>query len=150
MAPRSKGTVLITGLQGFTGEYLGALLREAGYRVAGIVSGAPRGPEEHQVDMRDAAGVRRVVDETAPDYVVHLAAISFVAHGDAGEIYDVNVKGTLHLVDALTAQTQPLRKFLLASSGNIYGTAAGSAPIGEETVPQPQNHYGISKCAAEQ
>lgn len=150
MASPSKGTVLVTGLQGFTGEYLGALLRQAGYRVAGIVSGAPRDADEHQLDLRDAAAVRHAVDAVAPDYAVHLAAISFVAHGDAGEIYDVNLKGTMHLVDALAAQPKPLRKLLVASSGNIYGAAAGAAPVGEDTAPQPLNHYGVSKCAAEQ
>lgn len=150
MASPSKGTVLVTGLQGFTGEYLGALLRRAGYRVAGIVSGTPRDADEHQLDLRDAAAVRWAVDAAAPDYAIHLAAISFVAHGDAGEIYDVNLKGTIHVVDALAAQSKPIRKLLVASSGNIYGAAAGPLPVGEDTPPQPLNHYGVSKCAAEQ
>ena len=150
MASPSKGTVLLTGLQGFTGGYLGAVLRSAGYRVVGIVSGEPHNPDEYRLDIRDGAAVRSVVDQVAPDYAVHLAAISFVAHGDAGEIYDVNLKGTLHLVEALAAQPKRLRKLLVASSGNIYGAAAGAAPVGEDLAPQPLNHYGVSKCAAEQ
>src|SRR5690348_14221485 len=116
MASPSKGTVLVTGLQGFTGGHLGTLLTQAGYRVAGLVSGAPRNTDEHRVDMREANAVRAAVDAVAPDYAVHLAAISHVAHGDTAEIYDVNVKGTQHLVDALAAQPKPVKKLLLASS----------------------------------
>lgn len=140
--------MLVTGLQGFTGEHLGALLTQAGYRVAGLVSGPPRNANEHRVDMRDAGAVRAAVDAVQPDYAVHLAAISHVAHGDTGEIYDVNVKGTQHLVDALMAQPKPVKKLLLASSGNLYGDA-GDRPIGEDTPVQPQNDYGISKQQAE-
>ncbi len=149
MASPSKGTVLVTGLQGFTGAHLATLLAQAGYRVAGLVSGAPRNPHEHLVDMRDAAAVREAVDALQPDYAVHLAAISHVAHGDTAEIYDVNVKGTLHLTQALAAQTKPVRKLLLASSGNLYGDA-GDRPIGEDTPVKPQNDYGISKQQAEE
>ena len=149
MASPSKGTVLVTGLQGFTGEHLGTLLTQAGYRVAGLVSGPPRNPDEHRVDMRDPKAVRAAVDAVQPDYAVHLAAISHVAHGDTAEIYAVNVQGTEHLVQALLAQPKPVKKLLLASSGNLYGDAGGQ-PIGEDTPVKPQNDYGISKQQAEE
>jgi nucleoside-diphosphate-sugar epimerase len=43
-----------------------------------------------------------------PDYVVHLAVISFVTHGDVEAIYQTNVVGTRHLLDALaTAAHKP-------------------------------------------
>lgn len=141
--------MLVTGLQGFTGEHLGALLVQAGYRVVGLVSGAPRNADEYLVDMRDAAAVRAAVQTVQPDYAVHLAAISHVAHGDTAEIYDVNVKGTRHLVEALAAQPRPVKKLLLASSGNLYGDI-GAQPIGEDTPIRPQNDYGQSKQAAEE
>jgi len=150
MATPSKGLVLVTGLRGFTGGYLRSLLLETGYRVAGFTEGPPKEAHEYRVDIRDAAAVRQAVSALQPDYVVHLAAISFVAHADAGELYDVNIKGTLNLVEALRHQRRPLRKLLVASSGNVYGAAAGSEPIGEDAVPQPLNHYGVSKLAAEQ
>lgn len=145
----TKGAVLVTGLQGFTGRYLEAVLRKAGYGVFGLVSSVPGSHDEHQVDIRDVAAVTRAVDRVAPDYIVHLAAISFVAHGDAGEIYDVNVKGTLNLIEALRQCGRPVKKLLIASSGNIYGTAATDQPVTEDVAPQPLNHYGISKLAVE-
>lgn len=148
MASLSKGTVLVTGLHGFTGEYLDRLLTQAGYRVAGLVSGRPRKTDEYLVDMRDAQAVRAAVHAVQPDYAVHLAAISHVAHGDTAEIYDVNVKGTLHLTQALAAQPKPVRKLLLASSGNLYGDI-GERPIDEDTPIRPQNDYGLSKQQAE-
>lgn len=149
MAPHSKGAVLVTGLHGFTGGYIEAVLREAGYEVFGLVSGPPRGQHEYQVDIRDMPAVASMVDAIAPDYVIHLAAVSFVEHGDAGEIYDVNVKGTLNLIEALRKSRRPLRKLLVASSGNIYGASATDKPVTEDTTPRPLNHYGISKFAAE-
>lgn len=149
MSALAKGAVLVTGLQGFTGRYLEAVLRETGYGVFGLVSSTPGSQDEHQVDIRDLAAVTRVVDRVAPNYIIHLAAVSFVAHGDAGEIYDVNVKGTLNLIEALRQCGRPVRKLLIASSGNIYGTAATVQPVTEDVAPQPLNHYGISKLAVE-
>jgi nucleoside-diphosphate-sugar epimerase len=142
--------VLITGLRGFTGRYLQNLLLEAGYEVAGLTEGPAQAAHEYQVDVRDGGALREAVAAVRPDYAVHLAAISFVAHRDVGELYDVNIRGTLNLVEALCMLSRPLRKLLFASSGNVYGAAAGAAPIDEDVAPQPLNHYGVSKLAAEQ
>jgi len=149
MAPHSRGKVLVTGLHGFTGGYIETILREAGYEVYGLVSGASRGQHEFQVDMRDTSAVAGAVAQIGADFAIHLAAVSFVAHGDVGEIYDTNVKGTLNLIEALQKHGQPLKKLLIASSGNIYGASAADGPVGENTIPQPLNHYAVSKLAAE-
>jgi GDP-6-deoxy-D-talose 4-dehydrogenase len=147
--PPSNMKVLITGLHGFTGNYLETLLREAGYEIYGLVSGSPRGKHEYQVDMRDQSAVTDAVSDIDADYVIHLAAISFVAHGDIGEMYDTNVKGVLNLIEALKRHARPVKKLLIASSGNIYGAAADDKPVDEGTIPLPLNHYGVSKLAVE-
>lgn len=142
-------SALITGLRGFTGRYLATELESAGYRVCGTVTdGADTGPGEYAVDLRDAAALRAVLSEIQPDVVVHLAAISFVAHGDAEAIYQTNLVGTRNLLEALSACDTTPESVLLASSANVYGTASDD-PITESTLPCPANDYAVSKLAME-
>ena len=144
-APRA----LVTGLGGFTGRYLAQSLRQAGYRVFGTAHGAePLGPGMYAVDLCDRDELARVVAEVRPDVVAHLAAIAFVAHGDAQAIYRTNVVGTRNLLEALAALGERPRAVLLASSANIYGNA--QAEIIDESVPAyPANDYAVSKLAME-
>ena len=75
--------VLITGIHGFTGRYMAAELREAGYQVFGCGSHASDEPEYFQADLTDAAALRTLLADVRPDMIVHLAALAFVGHGDA-------------------------------------------------------------------
>jgi GDP-6-deoxy-D-talose 4-dehydrogenase len=83
-----------------------------------------------------------------PDYLIHLAAISFVQHADAEAFYRVNVIGTLNLLQAMVDAKLSPRRVLIASSANIYGNAKAEV-ITEEQSPQPVNHYAVSKLAME-
>lgn len=142
-------TALITGLVGFTGRYLAQLLKQQGYRVAGLQARAqPSDHELHVCDLLDREGLRKVVDEVRPDVVAHLAAISFVAHGDVDAIYRTNVVGTRNLLEALADSPYKPQSVLLASSANIYGNTA-TDPISEEVTPAPANDYAVSKLAME-
>lgn len=142
-------TALITGLRGFTGNYLAAELEAAGYRVFGTdYDAAAERPGEFVADLCDRGAVQKVVAEVRPDVVVHLAAISFVAHGDAEAIYRTNVVGTRNLLQALAELDAPPRAVLLASSANVYGNAPVD-PILESTPPGPANDYAVSKLAME-
>jgi nucleoside-diphosphate-sugar epimerase len=88
------------------------------------------------------------MEKVRPDYLVHLAAISFVHHADAEAFYRVNVIGTLNLLQAMAdAQLSP-KKVLTASSANVYGNATEGV-IAETQPPQPVNHYACSKLAME-
>jgi len=140
---------LVTGLRGFTGAYLARELEAAGYRVFGtVLPGEEAGPDVFAVDLCDAAAVAALAEQVQADVVVHLAAIAFVAHADAGQIYQVNVVGTRNLLAALAATRHRPSAVLLASSANIYGNA--SVPVIDETVvPAPANDYAVSKLAME-
>ena len=150
MASRSdKPRALLTGCHGFTGRYVAAELEADGYEVVGLAhDGDPPREGVLRANLLDRAAVRNAVSEARADVVVHLAAISFVAHGDVDEIYRTNVVGTRNLLEALANSELKPRSVVLASSANIYGNAAVE-PIDENTPPAPANDYAVSKLAME-
>lgn len=129
--------LLITGADGFTGRHLSLAAEAAGYEVFPLA-----------VDLTDRQAVVEGVRAIGPSHVVHLAAISAVTHDDALALYQVNVLGTQHLLDALIALNTTPERILLASSANVYGNV-DLAFIPETLCPQPVNHYAISKLAME-
>jgi nucleoside-diphosphate-sugar epimerase len=129
--------MLVTGADGFTGVHFVKQAREAGYEVF-----------EFNADLTNPQAVEAQVDAAAPDMVVHLAGISFVGHGKPSAFYDVNVIGTLNLLDALLKLPKLPTRVLLASSANVYGNCEQS-PILETQAPAPVNHYAMSKLAME-
>ncbi|MYM71197.1 NAD-dependent epimerase/dehydratase family protein [Duganella sp. FT134W] len=140
---------LITGLSGFTGQYVARELRAAGYQVFGTITpGHTAGEREFAVDLLDRAGLAAVIREVQPDVVAHLAAIAFVGHGDVDQIYRVNVVGTRNLLDALAAAEKKPSAVLLASSANIYGNTDVGV-IGEDVPAAPANDYAVSKLSME-
>jgi GDP-6-deoxy-D-talose 4-dehydrogenase len=154
MQARAPSRILVTGLGGFTGRHLQPLLEQHGHEVHGIAApNEPTGERVYPVDLLDAAALAAVLKQVQPQHVVHLAAISFVGHGDAAEIYATNIVGTRNLLRALAdmpaSPGAPLAGVLLASSANIYGNADRD-PIAEDCPPQPMNDYAVSKCAMEQ
>ncbi|RQT37874.1 NAD-dependent epimerase/dehydratase family protein [Burkholderia contaminans] len=140
---------LVTGLGGFTGDYLAKSLQAAGYRVFGTTHDSEAsGAGMYRVDLCDRAALAKVVADVQPDVVAHLAAVSFVAHGDADAIYRTNVVGSRNLLEALANLANRPRAILLASSANIYGNAAVEI-IDESVEPNPANDYAVSKLAME-
>ncbi len=140
--------MLLTGARGFTGKYVREELERAGYTVVGAIVGAAAGPHEVTLDITAPDNCRRVMEKVRPDYLVHLAAISFVQHADAEAFYRVNVIGTLNLLQAIADAGLSPRCVLVASSANIYGNARADQ-ITEVQPPQPVNHYAVSKLAME-
>lgn len=141
----------VTGNELPDGLLLALELRAAGYELHGLDRSAVSLPEFHalhRADLENADSLLSVVEQVQPRFVVHLAAISFVAHGDADEIYRVNVLGTRHLLEALSKASVKPAAVLLASSANIYGNAQEEC-LAEDTLPAPANDYAVSKLAME-
>jgi nucleoside-diphosphate-sugar epimerase len=80
--------------------------------------------------------------------VIHLAAVSYVGHGNPADFYTANVIGTRNLLEVLAEQKSALKKVMLASSANVYGNATQSV-LSESVAPAPANDYAVSKLAME-
>ena len=104
--------------------------------------------EQVALDITSLEHCRDVMQAVRPDYLIHLAAISFVGHADAEAFYRVNVIGTLNLLQAMADTGVAPRRVVLASSANIYGNAAAGI-LAEAQPPAPINHYAMSKLAME-
>ena len=145
-------SVLITGSNGFTASYLARSLANAGFRVIGAARRPVTTLDFHDVvsmDVSDVDGIRRQLRKLLPEYVINLAGISFVGHGDLTEFYKVNTVGCQNLLEALTDEVPNIEQVILASSANVYGVPIDEAPLIESTTPAPVNHYAMSKVAME-
>jgi GDP-4-dehydro-6-deoxy-D-mannose reductase len=138
--------LLVTGRHGFVGGVL-----------ARMVASDPTLNDWHlcdiapDFDLRDVDACAELVADARPDAVIHLAAQSFVPESfrDPAETFDVNVIGTLRLLQALQQQkfSGPM---LYVGTGDVYGLVPEAAlPISESRAPAPRNPYAVSKLAAE-
>ena len=141
---------MVTGASGFTGRWLIAELEGRGLKpisisLAGNSSSAP----ESGTDIRNLEHLTSEIELIQPKAVIHLAAISFVAHGNEQDFWDVNVEGSRNLLRALAEASRKPEVVIMASSANVYGNSA--AGIISETEPaRPANTYAESKLAMEQ
>ena len=132
---------------------MAAELVQAGYDVFGLAHGAQEitlhGVREIVIcDLEDPKSLADAIVSIQPDIVIHLAAIAFVAHGDANAIYRTNVIGTRNLLEALCNLPVKPTAVLLASSANVYGNSTGGI-LDESSLTAPANDYAVSKLAME-
>jgi UDP-glucose 4-epimerase len=152
---RAGRTALVTGAAGFIGSALCRRLVAAGHRVVAY-DNLSRGRREFLPggvplvlgDIRDRARFDDTLAATAPDWVIHLAAMHFIPECVARpeETLDVNVEGTRLLLDC--CRRRSVRSFVFASSAAVY--APVESPCVEDSTPvQPTEIYGESKVAGE-
>lgn len=148
---------LITGIAGFVGSYLRtSLLRQfPEIELYGIHRTGENGNytdyNRYELDIRDSEAVSNLIRNIKPDLIFHLAAQPFVpkAISDPWETLDINVKGTLNILEALKQLERPCRMVYI-SSADVYGKQKDSAyPLNESILPNPINPYSASKYAAE-
>jgi len=135
---QSAGCVWLIGADSFTGHYLRPALEEEGYSV-----------DVTPVDITSADVVQSAMLDIQPQYIINLAAISFVPDGADATIYGVNCFGPENILAASLQLKTPPSRIILASSANIYG-AQQQEVIDESCCPNPINHYGCSKWSMEQ
>lgn len=154
-------TALITGVAGQDGRHLAELLLSKGYSVYGMINGQ-RGesgqlvstelPEVIQVrgDLADSSSLTRVVEETQPDEIYNLAAISFVGMSFTQPELTANITGlgVLRMLEAIRAcKLQDKVRFYQASSSEMFGKVQ-SVPQTEKTMFYPRSPYGVAKVFA--
>jgi len=156
-------TILVTGGAGYIGTHILTVLATAGHRcvvVDNYSNSSPRAIERvralvpassvdaYDVDIRDAAGLRRVFERHPIDSVIHMAGLKAVGESveQPERYYDNNVRGTRVLLEAL--QPAGVRDFVFSSSAVVYG-APESVPIAEDARTDPQNPYGENKLEIE-
>ncbi len=144
--------VLVTGARGFVGRHLTASLRARGHDVFETDHAAH--DDVLAVDVTDALAVRGAFELAQPDAVAHLAAQAFVPDSvrDPERTLDVNVRGTLHVLQAAAEATATgaSSRVLIVSSAEVYGAQpADRYPLRESAPPAPRNPYAASKVGAE-
>lgn len=134
--------VLVTGANGFVGNFVSRDLESAGHTVIAH--------RQSDADLRDADALTDFVRSTKPDACIHLAGMAFVpkAWEDPALAFAVNVEGTIHLLEAFRAHA-PTARFLYVSSALVYGNRPRPAPIRETDPAEPDHLYGVTKLTAD-
>lgn len=142
--------VLIIGGAGFVGGYLSEILIENGFEVHStcLPYEKIKNPEckAHNLDILDKNQISAVLDEVKPDVIYHLAAQSSVALSwkNPQLTVDINIKGTLNVLDSLRDSGLSSR-IILIGSGEEYGYIR-NCPVSEEEPLRPGNIYAATKA----
>lgn len=144
---------LIIGAAGFVGNYLiDHIQKDCIWSI--IVTKMPHekieknGVDVRNLDIMDKQSVSDLLNEVHPDYIFHLAAQSSVALSwkNPGLTVDVNIKGSLNVLDAIRELDYKPR-VLLIGSGEEYGYVKPSeVPVNEDNVLRPGNIYAATKA----
>jgi len=145
---------LVTGSNGFVGCHLVAELQENGYAVFGVdlTANAETNCEIAIIDLLDSQAVREYVAKLNPDVVFHLAAQANVGLSwkKPQLTYEVNVLGTINLLEAVKELQKPCRVIITGSADQYGLTGLVKKPISETIELNPQNPYAASKKAVEE
>lgn len=147
-------SVLVTGATGFVGPYLVQALCDRGAHVKILSVDMDEIPSSlFTEDLKIMTGYitkPETLDGITEgvDFVFHLAAISNVNYAIQNPVqtYDVNVRGTLNLLEEV--RKNPVQKFVYVSSSHVYGVPQ-YIPVDEIHPIAPREPYSASKAAAE-
>ena len=158
--------ILVTGSSGFIGSHLTELLLNANNKIVGLDNFDnfyPRIFKEsnmeialknenfrfYEGDIREKKIIKKIISENNIEVVIHLAAKAGVRPSilNPQEYYDVNVNGTLSIIEAM--QESNCKNLILASSSSIYGDQE-KVPFDEnDKVDHPISPYAATKKSTE-
>ena len=146
---------LITGVNGFVGNYLSKYLLEQGYTVYGTVIEDNVEIENVNIKKMNLLNKEEVVETIKsinPDTIYHLAGQSAVGLSwkNPTLTMDVNVNGTINLLDAVRGNNIGAKVLIIGSSDEYGAVKPEDCPISEEHALNPASPYAISKMAQEQ
>ena len=163
----TKPRALITGITGMVGSHLAEyLLAHTDWDIDGMcrwrspldnlssLVGRINAKDRVRLlygDLRDELGVFRVVEQSRPDYVFHLAAQSFPRTSfDAPlDTLDTNIQGTVRLLEAVR-RIRPDALVHVCSSSEVFGRVPKEKlPINEDCSFHPASTYAISKVGTD-
>lgn len=168
MAITKNKTALITGITGQDGAYLAESLLEKGYKVHGIKRRASlfntdridhlyEDPHEsdpslilHYGDLTDSMNLTRIIQETQPDEIYNLAAMSHVQVSFDTPEYTANTDGvgTLRILEAVRLLGMEKKtKIYQASTSELFGKVQ-ETPQTEKTPFYPRSPYAVAKLYA--
>ena len=144
---------LIIGAAGFVGNYLIDHIQNDCMWSIAVTKMAhevieKQGIKIYDLDIMDKDAVTVLLKENCPDYIFHLAAQSSVALSwkNPGLTVDVNIKGSLNILDAIR-ELDYMPRVLLIGSGEEYGyVKKEEIPIDEQTTLRPGNIYAATKA----
>ena len=148
---------LITGITGQDGSYLAELLLSKGYQVTGMVRRASTETFERiahfkdrvtlsQADLLDQFSLVKILEETQPDEIYNLAAMSFVPTSWNQPVLtgEFTALGVTKLLEAMR-MVCPKAHFYQASSSEMFGKVV-ETPQSESTPFYPRSPYGVAKA----
>jgi CDP-glucose 4,6-dehydratase len=155
--------VLLTGHTGFKGAWLSLWLQSLGADLTGFSLGVPTRPSLYELagvgdsmasiagDVRDFDALAAAVKATRPEVVVHMAAQSLVRRSlcEPRETYEVNVMGTVNLLEAVRSHGPDVGAVLNVTSDKCYENRRWEWAYREEEPMGGHDPYSSSKGCAE-
>jgi GDPmannose 4,6-dehydratase len=147
---------LITGITGQDGSYLADFLLSKGYKVYGMVRRSSLEKFERlqhirdkvtivQADLLDQLSIIKVLEESQPDEVYNLAAMSFVPTSWVQPVLtaEFTAVGVTRMLEGIRQVSSKI-KFYQASSSEMFGKVQ-ETPQNEKTPFYPRSPYGVAK-----
>jgi len=159
---------LITGISGMVGSHLlDFLLKKTNWNIYGLIRFSSKLDNiEHHLDkinngkrvfleygdLTDQVSIRKVINNTLPKYIFHLAAESFpkMSFDAPLKFYDTNVKGTQILLEEVKDCKKINPIIHICSSSEVFGKVKKKyLPIKESCHFHPASPYAISKVGTD-
>jgi len=140
--------ILITGVEGFVGRNFFQVLQSLcpTAQVYGFDKSF-KGKKDFTAiscDLTDLEQTKQVISEVRPDYIFHLAGITYSNNWD--ELFDGNVKTTISLLESVKEIEISPRIVIVGSAAEYGYVSPDSLPLKEDVIPNPISMYGVSMC----